>query len=161
VSAKPDLRDLFRNKPEVPAHLPEQVDIAAPVPSKGKVLAQMHFFGMQTVVNDLGNKILGWLPGKIAVKLDNDRLFDPEHLKICQPLVKCLEQRRGRFRVQDRPWVRVKRDRRRGRIDRISPLDHRLHYPLVPQMQPVKNAQRQDGGLLNIRVLCAVKYLHL
>ena len=42
----------------------------------------------------------------------------------------------------------------------LRPLDDRLHYPLMAEMQPVKNAQRQHRRLLNIGVLGAVKYLH-
>ena len=115
---------------------------------------------MKTVVNYFVQKILSGLQRKIFVKWNYYRLLDPEHLKICEPLIKRLQQRRSRFRMQNRPRMRIERDRRRHRANRFCPLDDRLHYPLMPEMQPVKNAERQDGRPLDIRVLGAVKNFH-
>src|SRR5690606_37872920 len=120
----------------------------------------MHLFRVEPIMDDLANKLVSRLVGELLVKLDDDRLLYPKHLKIREPLVQRLQQRRGRFGMQHRPRMRVKSDRRRHRIDGASTLDHRLHYPLVPQMQTVKNAQRQNRRPLNIRVLSPVKYSH-
>jgi hypothetical protein len=54
----------------------------------------------------------------------------------------------------------VKRDRRRHCSDRFRPLYDRLHYPLMPEMKPVKNPKRQNGRPQNGRILGSVKDLH-
>ena len=56
--------------------------------------------------------------------------------------------------------MRVECDSRRHDTGRFGLHDDRFHYPLMPDVQPVKNAQRQDRRPCNIRVLCTVKYFH-
>ena len=62
--------------------------------------------------------------------------------------------------MQDSPRVRVKRDCCRHSTHCFCPFDHRLHDPLVAEMQAVEDAERQDGRPENVGVLGAVKYLH-
>jgi hypothetical protein len=56
--------------------------------------------------------------------------------------------------------MRVKRDRRRDRLSRKCPIDNRAHYLLMPEVEPIKNAKRENGWFLYVGVLCAVKDLH-
>ena len=57
--------------------------------------------------------------------------------------------------------VRVERDGGRLRFGRPRAFNHRLHYPLMAEMQPVKNPERQYRRAMNISVLGSVKDLHL
>src|SRR6188472_1373703 len=116
---------------------------------------------MQTIVNDLMQKIVSRLVREFPIEMYDDRLLDAEHLEISKPLIERLKQRRCGFRMKDRARMRVERDRCRHSTDLGSAVDNGLHYFLMPEMKAVKNTQGQYRGLLNIRVLCAVKYLHL
>ena len=57
--------------------------------------------------------------------------------------------------------MRVEGDGRRVSVRLFCPVDDTLHYPLVPDMQAVKNAKRQHRRLHDVSVLEAVEYLHL
>lgn len=148
------------DKSELGTHLLQQIDIAAAALAKCKAFTEINLFCVQPVMNDLVEKVIGRMRGEFLVERDHDRLFDTEHIKISQALIQCLQQRRGRIRMQYGAWMRVKGDGGRVCADLICPVYDRPHYPLVAEVQAVKNAQRQDGGLLYIRVLCAVEYLH-
>ena len=160
MSAEPNLGHFVRKKPQFGAHPLQKFDISAAAFAERKTFTEINLLCMQPVVNNIGQKFLGRQRRKFAIERDDDRLFDPEHLKIRQPLVKCLQERRGRFRMENRSRMGVERDRRRHPSNSPSTLDHGLHYPLMPKMQPVENAKRQDRRLLDIRVFGAVKDLH-
>ena len=97
-------------------------------------------------MDDVCQKILGRLAGKFAVKFDDDRLLEPEDLEIRQPLIERLQQRRRGFRMKDRTRMRVEGNGRRDGTARLCTLDDRLHDPLMPEMQPVKNASVSTVG---------------
>lgn len=56
--------------------------------------------------------------------------------------------------------MRIKSKGRRHSLYSRRTLDNRLHYPLMPKMQPVKNAQRQYRRAEDVCILSAVKYFH-
>jgi hypothetical protein len=93
-------------------------------------------------VNDIAEKAFGVRSGKFHVEANDDHLLDAENSEIRQALVERLQQRGRVFRVQHGPRVRVEGDHRWNRLDRPRPLDDRLHDPLMPEMKPVKNAER-------------------
>jgi len=155
-----DLINLIRKKAQLAAHLSQQLDIAAPALAKSEAFAQINLACMQAIVNDLLEENLSRLAGKLAGKSDDDRLFNAEYLKICQPLIEGLQQRRSRFSMKHGPRMRIECDRRRSGPDSLCPLDNRLHYSLVSEVKPVKNAQRQNRRAEDIRVLSTVKNLH-
>jgi hypothetical protein len=63
--------------------------------------------------------------------------------------------------MEHRPRMRVERYCGGHRSDMPRALDNRLHYLLVPEMQTVKNAKRQDCRPHDIGIIRAVKYLHV
>src|SRR4030095_1373886 len=56
--------------------------------------------------------------------------------------------------------MRIERDRSGSGIGGPGPPRICPHYPLMAQMQAIKNAQCKYGGLLYVRVFSAVEYLH-
>src|SRR5213075_3144548 len=137
------LVDLVGRKAKFFAHFTQKPDVAAAVFAKRKSLTKIDLFRVQAIVDNIVEKIIGGLSGKIFVEGYHDGLFYTEHLKICETLIKRLQQGRGGFGMQHRTRVRIERNGCRNRSDRFRSLDDRFHYPLMPQMQTVKNAKRQ------------------
>jgi len=62
--------------------------------------------------------------------------------------------------MQDGSRMWVKGDGRSHRSRRPCPFDHRLHDPLMTEVQSVKDPECQNGRAEDVSVLGAVKYLH-
>jgi hypothetical protein len=161
LTAKLHLRHLIGEKPKFVSHPAEQLNISAAVFPERESFAEINLFRMEPVVHDLVKKIFRRLSCEITVKSNNDRLIDPKHFEIRETLIERLKQRRSGFGMKNGTRVRVECDRGRRRVDGASTFDDRLHYFLMAEMKPIKNAQRQNGGLLDVRVFSAVKDFHM
>ena len=142
------------------AHFSEERYVAAAIFAESKAFAQIDLLRMQTVANDIVQEILGRLRRKLKRKRNDYSLLDSENRKICKPLVECLEQRWSRFGMQDCSRMRVKCNGRRHCTNSSSTVDDVTHYPLMPEMQAVKYAERKDGRPRDVSVFGAMKYLH-
>ena len=62
--------------------------------------------------------------------------------------------------MENRPRMRIECYSGRHSIDALCTIDDRLHYPLMPDMQSVKNTKSQDRWPCDIRILYSMKNLH-
>lgn len=152
--------DLICRKAKLRTHVPEQFDIPAPSLAKGEAFTEINLSRMQAVMNNISQEILCRLTRKLARKLYNDHLLDPENFEICEPLIERLQQRRSRLRVKYRPRMWVKRDRCRHGTNRRRTLDDLCHDRLMPEMQAIKDPERQHRRLRDIGIIKIVKDLH-
>src|SRR5260370_81206 len=156
-SRRTHFRDFVSEKSQAIALLPQQLYVAFTIVSKGKAAAEIDFFRMQTIYDNVAQKILRVNLCECLIKMNNDGLFYAQHAQGFDFLIESLQQRRSGFGVQHGPRVRLERDHRRHSADRARPLDYCLHDELMPQMQTVKHTQGQDGRAGDLGVVGTVK----
>jgi hypothetical protein len=87
MAAQPDFGNFVCYKAEVRAHFFKQLDIAAAILAKSEAFSKINFLSMQTVVDDRIQEIFGMLGREFRIKPNDDRLLDPQQLKIREPLI--------------------------------------------------------------------------
>ena len=111
-------------------------------------------------MNNIADEFLSRLSGKFTRKIDHDRLLDAEEFEVREPLIERLEQRWGRLRMENGTRMRIERDGGRNRVGAFRTLDDGSNYLLMPEVQSVEHAERQNARQGDIRTLSSVKNFH-
>jgi hypothetical protein len=123
--------------------------------SERETVTQINLASIEAAEDESQQKIFGAHVRKLRCEIEHNRLIDAQPLHPIGLLVECLEQRRGRFRVQDGAWMRFERNDSGGHVQGSGPLDHSTHYQLMGEMKPIehakgKNRRRFDPGVVNV-----------
>jgi hypothetical protein len=142
------------------AQLAQQLDVAPPLVAEGEPLAEVDLARLEPHLDEAADELLCRERGQLAGELEDD---DLPHAQVLEPLhflVKSLEQRRGRLRLEHLARVRVEGDQRRRRAAEQGALDHRAHDLLVAEVEAVEDPEREHRRAAEGGVNDAVKNVH-
>ena len=77
------------------AYPPQQVDVAFTIVTEEKTSTQVNLFCLQTIDDDITQKILRANLREGPIEMDDDRLLDAEHTHRVNFLIERLQKRRG------------------------------------------------------------------
>src|SRR5207244_10330514 len=90
-SPQTHFRHFVGAKSQTIAYLPQQLYVAFTIVAKGKAAAEIDFFCMQTIYNDVAQKIPRANLCERLIKVNHDRLLDAEHTEGFDLLIESLQ----------------------------------------------------------------------
>ena len=140
-----DLRDDRDREAEVRTQLGQRTHRPLAIAPVAEVVADVDFDGPDARVQDLAHEALGGPARKRAVERLDDRHVGARLLEQLELLVEGREQLGRVIGAQHAARMRLERVDRGLAAERVRALGHGLHDALVPEVQTVEVADRQDA----------------
>jgi hypothetical protein len=132
---------LARDKAQLTANTAEQFDVSFTVMAKGESLTEINFLRVQTLLDYIKQKLAGGNFRKLFREANDDCLLYAKHAKPLDLLVKSLEQRWRRRRMQHGARMWIECDHCWDSADRACPFNDRAHDQLVAEVQSIEDTE--------------------